>query len=92
MLGVVSGRDDRRGVGGESVDPMIRRGMPSAVPSPVNDNEPDPYFRGIEDFAGGVPRHMNPFDETDYGTTLWESWFDGWDDANEGARDDGMNF
>jgi hypothetical protein len=57
--------------------------MTRSAPAPANDNDSDPYLRGMDDFARSVPRHMNPFDLTDYGTTLWESWFDGWDDARE---------
>jgi hypothetical protein len=43
----------------------------------------DPYLRGRSDFERGIPRHMNPYETSDYGTTLWESWFEGWDDARE---------
>jgi hypothetical protein len=61
--------------------------MALSATDPVNDNDPDPYRLGIEGFARGVPRHVNPFDETDYGTTLWEAWFDGWDDASDESRE-----
>jgi hypothetical protein len=65
--------------------------MARSADLPANDNDPDPYLRGIEDFARGVPRHENPFDGADYGTTLWESWFDGWDDASDEFHGAGVN-
>jgi hypothetical protein len=49
----------------------------------INDN--DPYLRGGDDFRFGIPRHMNPYDEEQYGTPAWEAWFEGWDDAAGGA-------
>lgn len=45
----------------------------------ANDN--DPYLRGMSDWKSGVPRQDNPYDDAFYGTTFWEAWFDGWDDA-----------
>jgi hypothetical protein len=47
-----------------------------------NDNF-EPYERGRRDFAAGVPRECNPYDEAYYGTTFWESWLDGWDAASD---------
>lgn len=49
----------------------------------ANDNDDDPYRRGQEDFVRGLLRHMNPYDSSAYGTTMWEAWFDGWDDASD---------
>jgi hypothetical protein len=45
----------------------------------------DPYLQGKADHARGVPRRMNPYedDPKGYGTELWESWFEGWDDAED---------
>ncbi len=47
----------------------------------ANDNEP--YERGRLDYAKGILRERNPYDEGFYGTTFWEAWFDGWDDARD---------
>ena len=43
----------------------------------------EPYLRGRRDHALGIPRCQNPYedDPDTYGTTAWESWFEGWDDA-----------
>jgi hypothetical protein len=43
----------------------------------------DPYCLGRIAFDCGVPRYDNPYDESPelYGTTYWEAWFDGWDEA-----------
>jgi hypothetical protein len=49
----------------------------------ANDNDDEPYRRGREDFVCGLPRHLNPYDSGAYGTTMWEAWFDGWDDASD---------
>jgi hypothetical protein len=48
----------------------------------TNDNEP--YLRGRSDYAQDIPRYQNPYeDSTDYyGTTFWEAWLEGWDDAD----------
>jgi len=55
---------------------------------PVNDNFEEPYENGIEAYKRGVPRCHNPYEDNPelYGTTFWESWFDGWDDAEEEAK------
>jgi len=47
----------------------------------ANDNEP--YLRGCQAFEAGMQRHENPYEDDYYGTTFWEAWFDGWDDAND---------
>jgi hypothetical protein len=47
----------------------------------ANDNF-EPYERGRRDFEANVPRECNPYDYADYGTTFWEAWFEGWDDAS----------
>jgi hypothetical protein len=56
-----------------------------ALTVPTTD-DPDPYLRGIADHAAGVPRHKNPYedDPETYGSTYWESWFEGWDAAEDG--------
>jgi len=43
----------------------------------------DPYEKGRQDFEAGLSRDSNPFDASQYGTTFWEAWFDGWDDARD---------
>jgi hypothetical protein len=43
----------------------------------------EPYARGRQDFAADVPRECNPYDKGHYGTTFWEAWFEGWDDARD---------
>ena len=49
----------------------------------IEANDNDSYQRGREDYAKGIVREHNPYDEAFYGTTFWEEWFDGWDDANK---------
>ena len=48
-------------------------------------DDEEPYLRGRADYARGVPCDQNPYgsDPETYGTTYWESWFEGWDDAKE---------
>lgn len=43
--------------------------------------------RGMRDFERGVPRDANPF-EPDYATEQPERWREGWDNAQELARQD----
>jgi hypothetical protein len=45
----------------------------------TNDN--DPHMRGRLDYTNSVLREQNPYDDAFYGTTFWEAWFEGWDDA-----------
>lgn len=49
--------------------------------SEANDN--DPYLRGRREFEEGAPRNCNPYGADFYGTTYWEAWLEGWDDAQE---------
>ena len=41
----------------------------------------EPYVRGKNDYARGLSRVDNPYEDEMYGTTEWESWFEGWDAA-----------
>lgn len=46
----------------------------------------EPYVRGKNDHTRGVLRRENPYDLDMYGTTQWESWFEGWDEAEAERR------
>ena len=51
----------------------------------LSTNDNDPYLLGRSDYERGLDRDMNPYEDAGeyYGTTFWESWFEGWDDAKE---------
>jgi hypothetical protein len=51
--------------------------------TPQNDNFEEPYQKGFEAYRRGVARHINPYEYNPelYGSTFWEAWFEGWDDA-----------
>ncbi len=51
----------------------------------VEANDNDPYLRGHCDYENGIERQQNPYEDLHYGTTFWEAWFDGWDDARDEA-------
>lgn len=64
--------------------------------SQKNDTEledEEPYFKGRADFARGLLRPQNPYenDPDTYATTYWESWFDGWDDAHNEQQESGKS-
>lgn len=53
-----------------------------------DNKNPEPYSRGRADYERDVLRYQNPYEENHevYGTTYWEAWFDGWDDAHEESK------
>jgi hypothetical protein len=69
----------------KSVWKSKREGVKMAIQA---DND-EPYLRGRADYARDLMRYQNPYEDTPepYGTTYWESWFDGWDDAHEESKE-----
>ena len=42
----------------------------------------EPYVRGKNDHARGLKLVENPYEDEKHGTTEWESWYEGWDQAD----------